>query len=186
MRKTISLSDEKVINKIFIIRGKKVMLDKDLAEMYSVETRVLNQAVKRNLKRFPDDFMFQLTDREFKDLMSQIVISSSSDNQWGGIRKLPFAFTEQGVAMLSTVLNSNIAIDVSIQIIRVFTRMREALLNHKDILLKIEKLEKTTLNQDQQLGKQREEIRAIFEALKQLLDSSKLPRRKIGFKINAK
>ncbi len=162
------------------------MLDKDLAEMYSVETRVLNQAVKRNAKRFPDDFMFQLTDREFRDLMSQIVISNSLDTQRGGTRKLPFAFTEQGVAMLSTVLNSKIAIDVSIQIIRVFTRMRETLLSHKDILLKLERLEKTTLNQDQQLGKQRDEIRAIFEALKQLLNTSKLPRRKIGFKINSK
>jgi len=186
MRKVIALTDEKVISKIFVLRGKKVMLDKDLAEMYSVETRILNQAVKRNAKRFPDDFMFQLTDIEFKDLISQIVISSDSDHRWGGTRKLPFAFTEQGVAMLSTVLNSRIAIEVSIQIIRVFTRMREALLNHKDILLKLEKLEKKTLSQDNQLGKQQLEIRAIFDALKQLIDSSKLPRRKIGFKINSK
>lgn len=162
------------------------MLDKDLAEMYSVETRILNQAVKRNSKRFPDDFMFQLNDIEFKDLMSQIVTSSSLENQWGGTRKLPFAFTEQGVAMLSTVLNSSIAIDVSIQIIRVFTRMREALLNHKDILWKLEKLETTTLSQGHQLGKQKEEIGAIFKVLKRLIDSSKLPRRKIGFKINPK
>lgn len=186
MRKVIALTDEKVISKIFVIRGKKVMLDKDLAEMYSVETRILNQAVKRNLKRFPDDFMFQLTDIEFNHLISQIVISSDANNRWGGTRKLPFAFTEQGVAMLSTVLNSKIAIDVSIQIIRVFTRMREALLNHKDILLKLEKLEKKTLSQDNQLSKQQVEIRAIFEALKQLIDSSKLPRRKIGFKIQSK
>ncbi|MFY8037710.1 MAG: ORF6N domain-containing protein [Cyclobacteriaceae bacterium] len=94
MRKVIALTDEKVISKIFVIRGKKVMLDKDLAEMYFVETRILNQAVKRNSKRFPDDFMFQLTDIEFKNLTSQIVISNDSDNRWGGTRKLPFAFTE--------------------------------------------------------------------------------------------
>ena len=160
------------------------MLDKDLAEMYSVETRVLNQAVKRNSKKFPEDFMFQLTKKEFEYLMSQIVISSFGSKSWGGFRKMPFAFTEQGVAMLSSVLTSKVAIEVNIQIIRVFTKMREALSNHKDILLKLERLERKTLGQDIQLTKQGEEIKAIFEALKQLLNPPQR-RRKIGFKMNS-
>jgi hypothetical protein len=127
------IPDEQVISKIYLIRGQKVMLDRDLAALYQVETRILNQAVHRTKDRFPKDFMFQLTEEEFENLISQFVISS-----WGGIRKLPFAFTEQGVAMLSGVLNSAVAIKVHIQIIRVFARMKELLLTHKDILLKLE------------------------------------------------
>src|SRR5258708_24176977 len=134
---TSIIAEERIINKIYRIRGKKVMIDRDLAELYGVETRVLNQAVRRNERRFPDDFMFQLTEEEFENLKSQNVISS-----WGGTRKLPLAFTEQGVAMLSSVLNSETAIDVNIQIIRIFTRMRELLLTHKDILIKLEQIEK--------------------------------------------
>ena len=111
-------TDDVVLNKIYFVRGQKVMLDTDLAALYQVETKVLNQAVKRNRSRFPKDFMFQLTRSEFKNLKSQFVTSS-----WGGIRKLPFAFTEQGVAMLSGVLKSRVAIRVHIQIIRVFARM---------------------------------------------------------------
>src|ERR1700739_176328 len=116
MAKAIVLAEEGIISKIYLIRGKKVMLDRDLAELYGVETRVLNQAIRRNEKRFPEDFMFQLDQGEFKSLISQNVTSS-----WGGIRKLPLAFTEQGVAMLSSVLNSETAIEVNIQIIRIFT-----------------------------------------------------------------
>lgn len=106
-------------NKIFEIRGQRVMLDFDLAEMYEVETRVLNQAVKRNISRFPADFMFQLSNKEFDNLMSQIVISS-----WGGTRKLPYAFTEHGVTMLASVLRSERAIEINIQIVRVFIALR--------------------------------------------------------------
>ena len=106
-------------NKIYEIRGQRVMLDRDLATLYGVTTGVLNQAVKRNIKRFPDDFMFQLTNQEFANLKSQIVTSS-----WGGIRKLPYAFTEQGVAMLSGLLNSDIAINANIAIMRAFVAMR--------------------------------------------------------------
>ncbi len=131
------LPDEAVISKIYLIRNQKVMLDRDLAELYGVETRVLNQAVKRNESRFPSDFMFQLDEQELKNLISQIVTSS-----WGGHRKLPFAFTEHGVLMLSNVLKSDRAIKVSIVIIRVFTKMRELLTTHKDILRKREQLEK--------------------------------------------
>jgi len=114
------------------------MLDEDLADLYQVETRRLNEAVKRNIERFPKDFMFRLNIKEFQNLKSQFATSS-----WGGRRKLPLAFTEQGVAMLSGVLSSDIAINVHIQIIRVFSKMKELLLNNKDILLKLEKMEGT-------------------------------------------
>ena len=115
---------ELIQSKIYEIRGQKVMLDFDLAALYQVETRVLNQAVKRNIKRFPSDFMFQLTSDEWAILKSQFVISS-----WGGTRKLPFAFTEQGLAMLSGVLNSDIAIQVNINIMRAFVAVRQMLVN---------------------------------------------------------
>ena len=120
--------EQKILNKIYVIRGEKVMLDRDLAQLYNVETRVLNQSIKRNLNRFPKDFMFQLSEKEFKNLISQNVISS-----WGGTRKFPYAFTEQGVAMLSSVLNSETAIEVNIRIIRVFTKMRAFALTHNEI-----------------------------------------------------
>lgn len=169
-RKTPSLiPDEIVINKIYFIRGQNVMLDKDLAELYSVEVRILNQSVKRNIERFPKDFMFILTQKEFQNLKSQTVISS-----WGGVRYLPTAFTEQGVAMLSGVLNSTIAIQVNIQIIRIFTKMRELLLTNKDILLKLEKMEKD-------VKENKQDIAMIFEALKQLLNPPQPKRKLIGF-----
>src|SRR5438132_10771365 len=132
MNKHLSLPDESVINKIYLIRGKKVMLDSDLAELYGVLTGNLNKAVKRNIERFPEDFMFQLTKSELENLIFQIGTSSS---KWGGIRKLPFVFTEQGVAMLSSVLNSKQAVAVNIQIIRIFTRIREVLGTNKEILM---------------------------------------------------
>jgi len=177
MKEIKILPDETIINKIYIIREKKVMIDRDLAELYGVDTRVLNQAVKRNLKRFPDDFMFQLTDEEFRNLRSQIVTSS-----WGGSRFRPMVFTEQGVAMLSSVLNSERAISVNIQIIRVFTRMRTMIESHKDILRKLEQLEKKDLELD-------EKVTLIFEYLKELEQSKQeetdfKPRKRIGFKTN--
>ena len=153
-----------------MIRGHKVMLDRDLAEMYGVQTRVLNQSVKRNKDRFPDDFMFQLTNEEFENLKSQIVISS-----WGGTRVLPFAFTEQGVSMLSGVLNSPIAIQVHIRIIRIFSKMRELLLTNKDILLQLEKME-------HDIKENKQDIALIFDALKKLLHPAPKPRKRIGFK----
>jgi hypothetical protein len=137
--KALMIPDELVINKIYLVRGKKVMIDRDLAELYQVETRVLNQAIRRNSDRFPEDFMFQLSEKEFENWKSQIVISNSLKM---GLRKRPLAFTEQGVAMLSSVLKSETAIRVNIQIIRVFTRMREILLTHKDILLQLERLKR--------------------------------------------
>jgi hypothetical protein len=164
------ITDESVMNKIYLIRGKKVMLDEDLAILYQVETRRLNEQVKRNANRFPPDFMFQLTEIEFENLKSQIATS-----RWGGRRKLPMAFTEQGVSMLSGVLNSDIAIQVHIQIIRVFAKMRELLLTHKEILLQLEKIEKKLAGHD-------EDIALIFQYLKELLNPPQPPRKRIGFR----
>ncbi len=166
----IMLPDEVVMNKIYLIRGLKVMMDEDLALLYQVPTKVLNQAVKRNMERFPSDFMFTLTQKEHGNLKSHFVTSS-----WGGRRKPPYAFTEQGVSMLSSVLNSDTAIRVNIQIIRIFTKMREVLLMHKDILLQLEKIEKKLANHD-------EDILLIFKYLKQLLNPPQQSRRRIGFR----
>lgn len=172
MAKPVSnLIDEKIINKIYLIRGKKVMLDFHLAELYLVETKQLKRQVKRNPERFPGDFMFQLTTNEFENLRSQIGASS-----WGGTRYLPMVFTEQGVAMLSSVLNSSTAIEVNIQIIRIFTKMKEMLLTNKDILLKLQKIETKLLAHD-------DDIKLIFDYLKKLLDPiPAAPRKRIGFK----
>jgi len=137
------ITDQKILSKIYLIRGKKVMLDRDLADLYNVETRALNQAVKRNMSRFPLDFMFQLTNREMENWKSQFVISSKKKM---GLRKLPLAFTEQGVAMLSGILNSEIAVDVNIQIIRIFIKMRKILVANKDILSKLDQLKRKFLN----------------------------------------
>jgi len=167
-------SESEIVEKIYILRGQKVMLDRDLAEMYGVEVKVLNQSVRRNLSRFPGDFMFQLAATEWDNLKSQIVTSS-----WGGVRKLPFAFTEQGVAMLSSVLRSETAIQVNIQIIRVYTKMKHALLDNKELWQKIEKIE-------QAMQKQDGEVKTIFKILKQLLVKGEKPRQPIGFKVPGK
>jgi hypothetical protein len=166
MKKDDLLPQEIVESKIFLIRGKRVMLDKDLAMLYGVETKALNQAVKRNSKRFPEDFMFQLTKEEFDNLRSQFVTSS-----WGGQRYLPYAFTENGVAMLSTVLNSEKAIAVNIQIMRTFTRLREIMASHKDLARKIEEMEK----------KYDYQFKVVFDAIKQLLEPPVKAKKKIGF-----
>ena len=170
--KAMIIPDELLMNKIYLIRGQKVMLDSDLAELYGTETKVLKQAVKRNRNRFPDDFIFELTQEEFESLRSQIVTSNKGR---GGARYLPLAFTEQGVSMLSGVLNSETAVRVHIQIIRVFAKMRQLLLTHKDILLQLQKIEKKLTGHD-------EDIQLIFQYLKQLLNPPQPPRRKIGFR----
>ena len=171
------LVEEKIINKIYFIRGFKVMLDFDLAELYLVETKQLKRQVRRNMERFPEDFMFEINKEEFENLRSQIGTS-----RWGGFRYLPMAFTEQGVAMLSSVLSSKMAIEVNIQIIRVFSKMRAMILNHKDILLKLEQVEKNMMKQDGKMKIYEEDIQVIFKALKQLLNPPQLPRERIGFK----
>jgi len=161
------IPQEVIENKILLLRGKKVMLDKDLAILYGVTTGNLNKAVGRNIDRFPGDFMFHLTEEEFKNLIFHFGTSS-----WGGARKLPYAFTENGVAMLSSVLNSKRAIDVNIQIMRTFTRLREMLLTHKDLQRKIEEMEK---KYDQQ-------FKIVFDAIKQLLGpAEKQHKKRIGF-----
>ncbi len=171
MSKHLSIPDDNILSKIYFIRGQKVMLDRDLAELYDVETKRLKESVRRNMERFPDDFMFELSSEEFENLRSQFASSS-----WGGERYQPFVFTEQGVAILSSVLNSKQAIEVNIRIIRLFTKMRKVLSTHKDILLKLEQLERKTNKSDA-------DIQLIFEALKQLLNPPNPSRKKIGYKI---
>ena len=170
--KSILIPEEKIESKIFLIRGKRVMLDKNLAELYDVETRILIQAVKRNLVRFPEDFMFHLNEKEFENLRSQIVISS-----WGGRRHLPYAFTEQGVSMLSSVLNSRRAIQVNIQIMRIFTRLREVIASSKEIMQKLNQLESKVEKHDS-------EIQSIFKAIRQLISAPEKPKSKVGFSTN--
>ena len=180
---------------IYEIRGQRVMLDRDLAKLYGVETKVLNQAVKRNIKRFPEDFMFQLSHEEFTDLMSQIVTSS-----WGGIRKLPYVFTEQGVAMLSGLLNSDIAIEVNIRIMRTFAAIRKYLFTNRQISAELEaikaKLELLERNDKENLEAindlsedMRQEIDTIYQAIAALSVREPVqtepPRNKIGFKTSA-
>ena len=164
------LMEEIVVNRIFLVRGIKVMLDFDLSEMYGVENKQLKRQVRRNIERFPPDFMFELTNVEWENLRRQFGSSS-----WGGSRYLPLAFTEQGVAMISSVLRSKTAIEVNIVIIRIFSKMREMLLNYKDVLLKLEQLEK-------QVVENSNDIQMIFSALKELLKHPSEPRERIGFR----
>ncbi len=168
----IMLPDEIISSKIYLIRGQRVMLDKDLAELYEVETRTLNQAVNRNIERFPEMFMFRLTQPEFEILKSQFVTSS-----WGGTRKLPYVFTEQGVAMLSSVLRSKKAIQVNIQIIMVFTKIREMLVDTFGLKLDIEEIKKRLTNQDKN-------IELVFSYLDELMEKQEnpKPRKQIGYK----
>jgi hypothetical protein len=166
------VEEEKIMNKIHVIRNHKVMLDFDLAEMYGVETKRLNEQLKRNLKRFPKDFMFTLSEKETQHLRSQNATSS-----WGGNRRKPNAFTELGVAMLSSILNSETAIEVNISIIRVFTKLRSFTLTQKDILIQLVKLEKEVKGNTS-------DIENIFLVLKKLIekDANPVKRNKIGFK----
>ena len=175
-KEALLVPEEVIMNQIYYIKGQKVMLDKDLAELYQVTTGNLNKAVQRNLKRFPKDFMFQLTPEEFKSLMFQNGISS-----WGGTRKLPYAFTEQGVAMLSGILNSDRAISVNIQIMRVFTRIRQMLIDNTELRLAIEEIKKKTDNNTKN-------IELVFQYLDELLEKKEdqTPRKKIGYNIKGK
>ena len=179
---------QSIQNRIYEIRGQRVLIDKDLAILYETDVRSLNQAVKRNIKRFPEDFMFQLTAEEWESirsqveaaaksgdsLKSQIVISNPSGR--GGARTLPYAFTEHGVLMLASVLRSKIAMQVSVRIIETFVKMREMLSVHSEILLKLERLETQT-------WRNTEDIQKVFDYLKQLLiPAEQVNRRRIGFR----
>ena len=170
---TALIPSEVIENKILFIRGKKVMIDRNLAELYSVSTKRLNEQVKRNPKRFPEDFMFQLTLEEARVSRSQFATLKQGKN----IKYLPYAFTEQGVAMLSSVLNSDRAIEVNVQIIRVFVRLRELMITHKELARKIEELEAKFRKHD-------ENFVVVFAAIKKLLEPPREPKKKklpIGF-----
>jgi len=167
--KAIAIND-KIEEKILLMRGQRVMLDADLAELYNVETKVLNRAVKRNAARFPGDFMFQLSESEFQNLRCQIGTSSL----YGGRRYYPFAFTEQGVAMLSTVLHSDRAIKVNIEIMRVFVKLRKLLATHEELARKVGELEKKMKGQDG-------EIKLIFATINTMLHPVVKKKRQIGF-----
>lgn len=170
---SLIIPDELVINKIYYIRDQKVMLDSDLAELYEVETKQLKRQVRRNTERFPDDFMFELTSEEFNSLRSQIGTLKRGEH----VKYLPMAFTEQGVAMLSSILNSSRAINVNIQIIRIFTRIRQMLMHNTELRLEIEKI-KTKLDS------QGQNMELVFRYLDELIEkkSEPKPRKRIGYK----
>jgi hypothetical protein len=155
--------------KIYLIRGQKVMLDHDLADLYQIPTKRLKEQVKRNQMRFPGDFMFVLTNQEFRDLRSQFATSSSG---WGGHRTPPFAFTEQGIAMLSSVLQSDRAIHVNIAIMRAFVQMRQILISNKDLEIRLNELETKFEKHDG-------ELRAVFDAIRRLMEIRSIPRKRI-------
>ncbi|MFC2096848.1 ORF6N domain-containing protein [Bacteroidota bacterium] len=170
MKKTVSiLKETNIVNYIHIVRGIKIILDYDLALLYHVETKVLKQQVRRNIRRFPVDFMFELKIDEYSSLRSQIVTLKRGQHS----KYPPFAFTEQGVAMLSGILRSDLAIDVNIAIMRTFVQLREIMNNHKELETKIENLEK---NYD-------EKFSVVFRTIKQIIQHKSEPRKKIGFKI---
>ncbi|MBB6499166.1 ORF6N domain-containing protein [Pedobacter cryoconitis] len=172
----VIVPDEVVMSKIYMVRDQKVMLDFELAELYGVETKVLKQAVRRNINRFPEDFMFEMNKEELDGLRSQIV---TSNERRGGTRYMPFCFTEQGVTMLSCVLNSERAIRVNIQIIRIYTRIREMLMAHKDVFIRVEQVEKQLMKHDQK-------IELLFAYLSKFIEKEEQPRTEIGFKRKGK
>lgn len=172
------ITDDVIINKIYRLRGEKVMLDKDLAEMYEVKSRRLREQVKRNEDIFPEHFMFQLTKTEMEIMVSQNAIPSKK--HLGGT--LPYVFTEHGILQLANVLKSKSARKMSIRIIEVFVKMTKMLSTHKDILLKLEQLEKKLMKHDERSNMHEQEIRVLFEAINRLIGRSNKPRKKIGYK----
>src|SRR3990167_4165464 len=167
----ITIPNERIMSNIHLIRGKKVMLDRDLAELYEVQTRSLNQSVTRNIERFPTDFMLQLNKSEFSILKSQFVTSS-----WGGTRKTPRAFTEHGILMLSSVLQSRRAVQVNIAIMRTFVQLREWVLTNRELQLKIEAMER----------KFDKRFKVVFDAIRLLVKDKQKPGQEIGFHIKKK
>lgn len=167
----LAISDATVINKIHVIRGEQVMLDFDLSELYAVETKYLKRQVRRNIERFPNDFMFELTKQEYVSLRSQFGTLKRGEHT----KYLPYVFTEIGIPQLSTVLNSEQAIMVNLQIMRVFAKMRRILLSHKELFLKLEQMEKKLIGQDKK-------IELLFDYLKQFIQKQETLRVKIGYK----
>lgn len=170
------MEEQAIINQICFIRGQKVMLDLDLSSLYDIPVKRINEQVKRNAERFPPDFMFQLTAEELENLRSQIATS-----RWGGRRYLPYAFTEHGVLMLSSVLNSPVAIQVNIRIVRIYIRMRELLLANKEMLQQWEKLERRLDEQGVSQQKLAAEMQQVFTLLKELLQPERSSRKRIGY-----
>lgn len=169
------VAEQKILNRIYVVRGEKIMLDRDLAELYGIETKRLKEAVRRNISRFPKDFMFEMNQKEFENWRTQFA-TSKEDKQ--GLRYAPFCFTEQGVTMLSCILNSKTAIEVNLRVIRVFVKMREYAMTHKEILLQLAKLEKEVKGNSK-------DIENIFLVLKELIEKQNKPlpaRQRIGFK----
>jgi hypothetical protein len=175
MSEKLIIPDEIITTKIYLIRDQKVMIDRDLAELYGVETKYLKRQVKRNIERFPEDFMFEMSKEEFQNWRSQFGTSNSSDKM--GLRYAPYVFTEQGVAMLSSVLNSPRAIAVNIRIIRVFTKMRTMLTDNLSLKLDVEEIKKKLSNQSKN-------IELVFSYLDELIEKkdNEKPRTKIGYK----
>lgn len=192
MSKSSLLPLETITHRILLLRGQKVLLDADLATLYGVETKVLLQAVKRNLERFPNDFMFQLTNQEFNVLRSQSVTSSSEaldTLRWGGRRTAPYAFTEQGVAMLSSVLSSSQAVQVNIAIMRAFVKLRELAMTHHDLAKQLDALEEKTevmaMQHDSFARNTRAQLKQVFDAIRELMTPPEpQKKRPIGFMPN--
>ena len=172
MKESVNIPDETIVSRIYEIRGHKVMIDRDLAGLFDVKTKALKQAVRRNAKRFPEDFMFEMTDAEFQDWRSQSV---TTDGDRMGLRYAPFCFTEPGVTMLSCVLSSDLAIEMNIRIIRVFVQLKRALVANGELIRKLDEIEARVTDHDESIG-------LIFDYLKQLLEEPKPPRRQIGYK----
>lgn len=166
-------SDKAIVSKIYVIRNQNVMIDRDLAELYGVSTKSLKQTVRRNMERFPADFMFEMTEEEFTNWRSQFVTSNSD---LMGLRYAPFCFTEQGVTMLSCILRSPLAIEVNIRVVRIFSKFRQLALEHKDILLALEEIKSRLSDHD-------EKIDLVFQHLSLLIKKNDEPRKKIGFEI---
>jgi len=177
MSDKITIPDEIITSKIYFIRGQKVMIDRDLAKLYNVETKQLKRQVRRNIERFPEDFMFEMNKEEFQDWRSQFGTSNPSDKM--GLRYSPMVFTEQGVAMLSSVLNSKRAIEVNIKIIRIFTKLREMLTDNLSLKLDIEEIKKKLTNYSKN-------IEIVFTYLDELIEKKEKPkpRKQIGYKPN--
>lgn len=170
MEETLLVPDETIASQIYLIRGERVMLDTDLAKMYGVKTYRLNEAVKRNRERFPEDFMFQLSEDEWENLTSQFAMSRS----WGGRRTPPYVFTGHGVLMLSSVLSSERAIAVNIKIMRVFVRMNKLMMNDRELLQRLERMEGRQDQYDAALGE-------LFEAVKQMMETPTEERKRLGY-----
>lgn len=177
------VSSDRIERRIYLLRGHRVMLDSDLARIYGVTTARLNQQVHRNRRRFPGDFLFRLTRGEFGGLILQNATSSLGH---GGRRKLPYAFTEHGAIMAASVLNTVVAVQASVQVVRAFVRLREFLATHKDLAKRLAVVERRLAGHDAELGKQAKEIKAVLEAIYRLMEPPEKPRSFIGFQPHPK